>query len=324
MLMAIFPRVLSCAVLAVAASLVTVGAWAQSDYPTRPIRIVAGPGPDIIARLFAPKFTEALGQPIVVEQRPGAGGIIATQAVATAPPDGYMVLMPTASWPVGTALGTMPFDLRKDLAPIGLAATAPFVLVVHPSVKANNLRELIALAKANPGKLNYASSGQGTTPHLAGELFKAMAGVDIVHVPFREANSAITAVMSGAVQMMFSIASVAKAQVAGGKVRAIAVTTLQPTRVVPGIPTLNQSGLPGYEARAWNGFAVPLATPEPIIAKLNAAVVRALDDPALQERLLQTGYDPAPKLSPKEFLAFIDDDTKKWVDLVKSRGIQAQ
>lgn len=314
--------ILSRAVLVLAACLAPFAAFAQADdYPNRPIRIIAGPGPDIIARLFGPKFTEALGQPIVVEQKPGAGGVIATQAVVSSPPDGYMVLMPTASWPGGLALGTMPFDLRKDLAPVGLAATAPFVLVVHPSVKANNLRELIALVKANPGKLNYASSGQGTPPHLAGELFKSMAGLDIVHVPYREANSALQAVVSGSVQMMFSIASVAKAQVAGGKLRSIAVTTPKPTEVVPGTPTLNESGLPGYEVRAWNGFAVPRGTPPSIVKKLNDALVRGLDDKELRENLLKTGYDPAPKLSPEEFLAFIDADTKKWSDLVKKAGI---
>lgn len=310
---------------AVASLLALASPCAQAqDFPNRPIRIIAGPGPDIIARLFAPKFTEALGQPIVVEQRPGAGGIIATQAVVSSPPDGYTVLMPTASWPVGTALGTMPFDLSKDLAPFALAATAPFVLVVNPGLEAKNLRELIALAKANPGKLNYASSGQGTTPHLAGELFKAMAGVDIVHVPYRDANAAIMAVVSGSVQLMFSVASVAKTQVAAGKVRSLAVTTLAPTPVVPDTPTLNETGLPGYEARAWNGFALPLGTPAPILSKLNDAVRRGLDDPALRERLLQTGYDAAPPMTPEEFLRFIGDDTRKWVKLVKDASIAAK
>jgi tripartite-type tricarboxylate transporter receptor subunit TctC len=323
--MKVFSRVAPLVATFAAILLLTSHASTQTgDYPNRPIRIIAGPGPDIIARLFAPKFTEALGQPIVVEQRPGAGGIIATQAVMASPPDGYTVLMPTASWPVGTALGTMPFDLGKDLAPVGLAATAAFVLVVHPSIEAKNIGELIEFAKRNPGKLNYASSGQGTTPHLAGELFKAMAGLEIVHVPYRDANAAITAVISGSVQMMFSIASVAKAQVAGGKVRSLAVTTLKPTPVVPDTPTLNETGLPGYEARAWNGFAVPLGTPEPVIRKLNAAVQSGLDDPALRERLLQTGYDPAPKLSPEAFLTFIREDTDKWVNLVKKVGIQAK
>jgi tripartite-type tricarboxylate transporter receptor subunit TctC len=291
------------------------------DYPTRPISIIAGPGPDIIARLFGPKITEALGQPVVIEPRPGAGGIIATRAVASAPPDGYTVLMPTASWTVGTALGTMPFDLQKDFINVGLAATSPFVLVVHPSVEAKNLGELIALAKASPGKLNYASSGIGTTPHLAGELFKAMAGIDIVHVPYREANSAMTAVITGSVQMMFSIASVAKAQIAGGTVRALGVTSLEPSAVASGIPTINAAGIKGYEARAWNGFSVPPGTPDAVVRKLNGAIHHALDDAQLLERLRQSGYDPAPKLSPDEFLAFIREDTQKWVNLVRTVGI---
>ena len=180
---------------------VTLATTAQAqDYPSRYIRVIVGPGPDIVARLFGPKITETLGQQVVVEPRPGAGGTIAAQAVANSPPDGYNLLLASASYTINTALGQSPLDLAKDFAPVGLAVTVPFVLVVHPSVPAKTLAELIAYAKANPGKLNYASSGIGTPPHLAGEMFKAMAGVDIVHVPFREANSALNAVVSGATQ----------------------------------------------------------------------------------------------------------------------------
>src|SRR5882724_10058284 len=191
---------------------VAAGSALAQEYPGRVIRVVVGPGPDIVARLFGPRMSEALGQQIVIEPRPGAGGVIAAQTIATAQPDGYNLLLATASYTINTALGTSPYDLRKEFAPVGRMSTSPFILVVHPSVPARTLQELIALAKSKPGQLNYSSSGIGTPPHLAGELFKAMAGVDIVHVPFREANSALNAVVGGAVQMMFSISSTTQSQ----------------------------------------------------------------------------------------------------------------
>ncbi len=285
-------------------------------YPTRPIRVIVGPGPDIVARLFAPKMAEALGQQVIVEPRPGAGGVIAAQAVANAPADGYLLLQATASYTINTATGTLPLDLAKDLAPIELVSTTPFVLVVNPSVPAKTLAELIAYAKANPGKLNYASSGVGTPPHLAGELFKSMADVDIVHVPFREANSALNSVMSGSTQMMFSIASVAQAQIAARTVRGIAVTSAHASPLVPGLPSLAEAGLPGFAVIGWNGFVAPKGTPAPVVAKLNAALAAGLDDPALRQRLAAVGYETAAKNSPDEFASFIAADTGKWRDLV--------
>src|SRR5262245_36542751 len=195
------------------------------DYRNRYIRVIVGPGPDHVTRLFDAKITEVLGQQVVIEPRPGAGGVIAAQTVARAPPYGYTLLQATASYTINTALETSALDMRKDFAAIGRASTSPFILVVHPSVPAKSVQELIALAKSKPGSLNYASSGIGTPPHLAGELFKTMAGVDIVHVPFREANSALNAVVSGAVHMMFSISSTTQPQVASGTVRGLAVTT---------------------------------------------------------------------------------------------------
>ena len=183
---------------------VAVGSPLALEYPNRVIRVVVGPGPDIVARLFGAKMSEALGQQVVIEPRPGAGGVIAAQTIATAQPDGYNLLLATASYTINTALKTSPYDMRKDFAPIGRMSTSPFILVVHPSVPAKTVQELIALAKSKPGQLNYASSGIGTPPHLAGELFKALAGVDMVHVPFREANSALNAVVGGNVDMMLS------------------------------------------------------------------------------------------------------------------------
>jgi tripartite-type tricarboxylate transporter receptor subunit TctC len=293
------------------------------DYPNRPIRVVVGPGPDIVARVFGAKMGELLGQPIVVEPRPGAGGVIAAQTVAAAAPDGYTLLQVTASYTINTALQSSPLDLRKDFAPVGHVSTIPFVLVLHPSVPAKSLAELIAYAKANPGKLNYASSGIGTPPHLAGELFKSMAAVDIVHVPFREANSGLSAVVGGNVQMMFSIASTAQSQIAGGTVRGIGVTSLEPSPLVPGLPALAQSGLAGFEVIGWNGFVAPKDTPQPVVARLSAAIGKALADPDVRAKMNTAGYELAAVNSPDDFATFIAADTEKWIGLATKTGIKA-
>ena len=305
---------------------VTLGASCVSyaqDYPTRFIRVIVGPGPDIVARLFGAKITDLVGQQVVVEPRPGAGGTIAAQTVASAAPDGYNLLLASASYTINTAMAQSPLDLGRDFAPIGLVATVPFVLVVHPSLAARNLAELIALAKANPGTLNYASSGIGTPPHLAGELFKSMAGIDVVHVPFREANSALNAVVSGSVQMMFSIASTAASQIGGGTVRGIGVTSLRPSPLLPGLPSLAESGLPGFTVIGWNGFVAPRGTPAAIVGKLSSTLQRGLDDPELRQRLATSGYEPAARNSPDDFAAFIRSDTAKWVALVEKTNMKS-
>jgi len=309
---------------ALALSTVVIASSVQAqDYPSRYIRVIVGPGPDIVARLFGPKITETLGQQVVVEPRPGAGGTIAAQAVANSPPDGYNLLLASASYTINTALGQSPLDLAKDFAPVGLAVTVPFVLVVHPSVPAKTLAELIAYAKANPGKLNYASSGIGTPPHLAGEMLKAMAGVDIVHVPFREANSALNAVVSGATQMMFSIASTAQSQIAGGTVRGIAVTSRQATPLAPGLPPMAGAGLAGFEVIGWNGFVAPKDTPQPVVARLSAAIGKALADPDVRAKMNTAGYELAAVNSPDDFAKFIAADTEKWIGLATKTGIKA-
>jgi tripartite-type tricarboxylate transporter receptor subunit TctC len=300
---------------------ITAGSlWAQ-DYPSRVIRVVVGPGPDIVARLFAPPMSDVLGQQVVIEPKPGAGGVIAAQTIATAQPDGYNLLQATASYTINTALGTSPYDLRKEFAPVGRMSTSPFILVVHPSVPVKTLQELIALAKSKPGQLNYSSSGIGTPPHLAAELFKAMAGVDIVHVPYREANSGLNAVISGNVQMMFSIASTTQSQITAGTVRGLGVTTLEPTRLVPNVPSIAQSGLPGFEVLGWNGLVAPAGTPAPVIAKLNAAVRRGLADPDTRRRMELAGYEVAGPNTPEDFTKFIQADTAKWLDVVEKAHI---
>jgi tripartite-type tricarboxylate transporter receptor subunit TctC len=303
---------------------VTAGSpWAQ-DYPSRVIRVVVGPGPDIVARLFAPPMSEVLGQQVVIEPKPGAGGVIAAQTIATAQPDGYNLLQATASYTINSALGTSPYDLRKEFAPIGRMSTSPFILVVHPSVPAKTVQELIALAKSKPGQLNYSSSGIGTPPHLAAELFKAMAGVDIVHVPYREANSGLNAVISGNVQMMFSIASTTQSQIAAGTVRGLGVTTLEPTRLVPNVPSIAQSGLPGFEVLGWNGLVAPGGTPAPVIAKLNAAIRRGLDDQDTRKKMELAGYEVANPNTPEDFAKFIQTDTAKWLDVVEKAKISVK
>ena len=219
-------------------------------------------------------------------------------------------------------MGQSPLDLGRDFAPIALVATVPFVLVVHPALAAKSLAELIALAKANPGKLNYASSGIGTPPHLAGELFKSMAGIDVVHVPFREANAALNAVVGGSVEMMFSIASTSVAQMSGSTVRGIGVTSLTASPLVPGLPSIAQSGLAGFSVIGWNGFVAPKGTSPAIIGKLNVALQRGLDDPELRQRLASAGYEPAARNSPDEFATFIQSDTTKWIALVEKTNMK--
>jgi tripartite-type tricarboxylate transporter receptor subunit TctC len=309
---------------AVVALLLCDGPGRAQEYPSRLIRVVVGPGPDLVARLFGPKMSQTLGVQVVVEPRPGAGGVIAAQTVATAQPDGYTLLLATASYTINTALGTSPYDLRKQFASIALASVSPFILIVHPSVPAKTVPELIALAKSKPGTLNYASSGIGTPPHLAGELFKSMADIDLVHIPFKEANSALNAVVSGAVQVMFSISSTTTSQIDAGTVRALGVTTLKPTPLVRNVPAIAQSGLPGFEVTGWNGFVAPAGTPAAIVAKLNSAIMRGLDDAELRQKLKATGYEPVPQNTAEDFGHFISADTERWIGIVEKANIRSR
>ena len=311
------------AITVLGAAIAYLGVAQAQDFPNHPIRVIVGPGPDIVPRLLGPKMSDVLGQPVVIEPRTGAGGVIAAQAVAAAPTDGHTLLQATASYTINTALQTSPLDLGRDFAPILLATTSPFVLLVHPSVPGKTLGELIAYAKANPGKLNYASSGVGTPPHLAGELFKSAAGLDIVHVPFREANSALNSVMAGATQMTFAIASIAQAQISAGTVRGLAVTSRQASALVPGLPAVAEAGLPGFEVIGWNGYVAPQGTPAAVIEKLNAALTAGLGDADLRKRLVSAGYEPADKNTPQDFAAFIAADTAKWRDLVAKTNMKA-
>jgi len=309
-----------------AAAAIALGAFAAGaqDYPTRYIRIVVGPGLDSPARIFGAKIAEALGQQVVVEPRPGAGGTIAAQTVANAAPDGYTLMLATAAYTINTALKRSPVDLRTDLAPIGLVTTVKYALVVHPSVPVHTLQELIAYAKANPGKLNYSSSGIGTPPHLAGEMLKSMTGINIVHVPYRNANDAMNAVVSGAVQLLFSLAQTAQPQIAAGLVRGLGESAKEASPFVPGVKPIAELGLPDFDVLGWNGIVAPRDTPAPIIAKLSAAIQKAADDPDVHKQVFDSGYETAKRNTPEEFGKFIAADTQKWIDLIEKMHIKAQ
>src|SRR6187455_1804593 len=271
----------------IAASLIwfaSANAWAQ-DFPTKPIRVIVGPGPDIVARIMGQKFTEAWGQQIVIDPRPAAGGAVAAEAVAKATPDGYTLLLSSASYPINAALQIGTTDVIKDFSAVALAASAPFILMVHPPLPVKSMAELIALAKKRPGQINYASSGNGTPPHLAAEMFKVAAGITIVHVPYKGAGQAMIDLVGGQVQMAFAIVSAALPQVQAGKVRALGITSLQTSPLAPDLPTLSQSGLPGFDVKGWNGFVAPAGTPRAVVSKVNAETMRALKQPEVVQRL---------------------------------------
>ncbi len=295
-------------------------AYAQ-EFPAKAIRIIVGPGPDIVARIFGQKFTESWGHQTIVEQRPGGGGVIAMDMVAKAPADGYTLLLSSASYTINAVLQPGPIDLVRDFASIALCATSPFILSVHPSVPAKSVQELIALAKAKPGQLVYSSSGNGTPPHLAGEMFKTMARVDILHVPYKFATPALIDVVSGQVQMMWPIMSISLPQVQAGKLRGLGVSTRERTRLAPQLPTIAESGLPGYEIIGWNGLIAPAKTPVVVVSKINAEVNRHLKSSDIVQRLGQSSYDPAgDKNSPEQFTEFVRAEIAKFAKLVKETG----
>lgn len=310
---------------AVAASVLAaaVGAAGVEDargFPSKPMRIIVGPGPDIVGRLVGQKLTEAWGQQVIVETRPGGGGNIAGEMVAKATADGYTLLLASAAYTINAALQPGSFDLVKDFSPVVFCATAPFVLAVHPTVAARTVQELVALAKAKPGVLIYASSGNGTPPHLAGELFKSMAGVNILHVPYKNAAPALIDVVAGQVQMMFAITSVGLPQVQNGKLRGLGVSSAQRTPLAPSLPTLAESGLPGYEVIGWNGLIAPAGTPAAIVHKINAEASRALKQPDVVQRFSGAFYDTAAANTPEQYATYIRQEIAKWSKLVKETG----
>ena len=313
------------AALILAAALVFAAPAKAADYPTRPIVLVVaftpgGPS-DVLARIVGKEMGEALGQPVIIENRPGAGGNIAADAVAHAAPDGYTLLMGNNSiLATNEALyKKITYNPQKDFAPIALIGTQANILVVNNDVPAKSLAELIALAKAQPGKLNFASSGYGAAAHLSGELFKTQAKVDIVHVPYKGAAPALQDVIAGHNQLMFATAASVVSQIQGGKVRALAVTTIKRTAVLPDLVTMDEAGLKGFEASTWHGLVVPAGTPPDVLKKLHDAAIKALQNPGVQASLGRLGVDIVGG-TPEEFGAYIKAEIPKWTAIVKASG----
>src|SRR4051812_48707441 len=304
-------------VAVIAAMGFTSGLAQAQGYPTHSIRLIVpfppGGATDILARAVAQRWTETLGQAVVVDNRPGAGGNIGSDLVAKAAPDGYTLLMGTVgTHAVNPSLySQMPYDHIKDFAPVILVAAVPNVMEVNPSVPAKTVAEFIAYAKANPGKINFASSGSGTSIHLAGELFKVMTGVQMTHVPYKGSAPALSDLMGGQVQVMFDNLPPSLPQIKAGKLRALAVTSAQRAPALPDVPTVAEAGLPGYEASSWFGVLAPAGTPPAVIARLNGEVAKWLATPDAKERMLATGAN-AIGGSPEDFAAHIRSETAKW------------
>ena len=298
------------------------GSYADAeDYPARPVRIIVPFGPggpaDVVARQIGGILQESLGQPFVVENRTGAGGVIGTLEVAKAPADGYTLLMMSNTQTANESLVPQrKYELMRDLTPIASLNTSDLVIVVHPVVQAKTLQEFIALAKVQPGKLNYASSGQGTPYHMAGELFKAMAGIGVVHVPYRNSGEARGGVIGGQVQMMIDAVPAMAPNVAENQVRALATTGKTRSTVLPNVPTVTEAGVSGYEATIWLGLMAPAGTPKPIVDKLNAAVNAAIRRPEVEKLWAAQGAAPMT-MTPEAFDAFLRADIVKWADVVK-------
>jgi tripartite-type tricarboxylate transporter receptor subunit TctC len=304
-------------------ALAVLPAWAQT-YPARTVHVivpygVGGPA-DLYGRFLAAKLQEALGQPFVVEDRPGGGSIVGTEAVAKSAPDGYTLLVMSNTHTVNeTLIPKKPFELMRDFAPITGINSSDLLLVIHPSVPAKNLKEFIALAKSKPGTLNYASSGPGTPYHMAGELFKAMAGVDIVHVPHKGSDQARTAILGGQVQMMFDAITTMAAHARAGKVRALGTTGKMRSTVMPDVPTLAEAGVPGYEATIWLGLMAPTGTPRPVLEKLNAEVNNIINSSQVKDTWAKQGAVPMG-MSIDQFDKFLREDIVKWAKVVKLSG----
>lgn len=303
-------------------------AQAQNAWPTKPIRLIvgfaAGGSTDVTARIVAQALSERLGQPVVVENRGGAGGNIGADAVAKADPDGYTLLMATSSTFAANPnlYKTLPFNVQKDFAPITVTAFIPNLLVVSPSVPANNVADFIAYLKANPDKLNYASAGNGTSQHLSGELFKSLAGVRMTHVAYRGGAPALTDLLSGQVQVTFAPLVEVIQQVRAEKLKALGITTAKRSPLLPEVPTILES-LPGYEVALWNGLLAPANTPPDIVDRINRATIEALRSPEVKAKLAEQGSEPVGN-TPAEFKAFIDSELVKWRKLVEISGATVQ
>jgi len=312
-----------CALLVLSA--VLAPAVSAQPFPSKPVKLVIpfppGGSLDNVGRLLAQKISESWGQQVVVENKPGAGGNIGADAVAKSPPDGYTVVMGALSThAVNPSLySTMPYDAVKDFAPLSLVAITPNVLIVKTGTPITSVRELVAYAKANPGKTNFGSGSNGSAGHLAGELFKIETGTDVMHIPYKGGAPALAALLAGDTQFMFDNLANAMAQVKGGTVRAIAVTTAQRSKLVPELPTMAEGGLAGFDISTWFGLMAPAGTPPDVVARWNAEIVKALNAPDVREKMLAQGAEPAP-MTTQEFAAFIARERDKYAKIVKASG----
>jgi tripartite-type tricarboxylate transporter receptor subunit TctC len=314
--------------LSILAGLALVPAAEAQTYPDKPVKVVngfgAGGGTDLLLRTILPKLGEVLGQQLIIDYRPAAGGNLAMDIVAKAPPDGYTLLMGSPG------LATNPFlyrdlgwDAKKDFAPISLLGTVQNVLVVNPALPVKSVAELVALAKKQPGALNFASPGAGTSLHLAAELFKEAEGIDIVHVPYKGGGQAMNDVLAGKPEMMFQVVGAALPYIQSGKLRALAVTGTERSSVLPDVPTMVEAGVPNYSAYTWNGLLAPAGTPRAIIDKLHAAIVKAMNDPSVVEGYARIGQDQAVS-TPEQFSKLIADETAKWAGVIEKANIKPQ
>ena len=315
-------RVLLCAVLA----LLAAQAPAQS-YPVRPVRVLVGfppgAGVDITTRLFMPELGKAFGQQFVVDNRPGAAGNVAAEIAAKTPPDGYSLLSASAPIVMSQALYSKPnFNLERDFDPIGMMASAPFILVVHPSLPARSLKAFIALAKSKPGQLSFASTGSGSTPHLSMEMLKSQAGVDLVHIPYKGTPQAVIDLLSGQVQAMFANTLSVLPQVKAGRLRALAISSAKRSAAAPELPTVAESGLPGYESGTWFALLAPAGAPRDIVNRLNTELGKIVASTDMKAKLLDQGADPVT-MTPEQIRAFLKSELVKWTRVVKTVGIKA-
>jgi tripartite-type tricarboxylate transporter receptor subunit TctC len=322
------PRSLKIGLVLAALAAGSVLPAAAQDYPTRNVRIVvpfgAGGPADVYARFVGQHLSDALKRPFVIENRPGAGAIIGTDEVVKAAPDGHTLLMMSNTHTVNeTLVPNRPYQLMRDLVPVAPVNYSDLLMVVNPSVPAKDLKEFIALAKSKTGDLNYASSGQGTPYHMAGELFKAMSGTDIVHVPHRASGEARTSVIGGHTQMMIDAISTMAPTVQAGQVRALGVTGQKRSSIMPDVPTIAEAGVPGYEATIWLGIMAPKGTPQPIVDKLNAEINKVLNRADVKEAWAKQGVEPLV-MSPAEFDKYMRADIEKWAKVIKDANIKAQ
>lgn len=301
---------------------------AAADFPARPVRFVVASSPggalDVLARLVAPKLTEKWGQPVVVDNRAGAGGVIGTEIVAHSNPDGYNVLVIAQGYTANPFLyKKLPYRTPEDFAPITILTYGPNVLVVHPSVKAGSVKELIALVRQQPGKLNYATSGVGAASHLSIEMFKRMAGVEMVHIPYKGAGAATAAIVAGQVQLLFTSTGAAMPHIRSGRLKALGVTTAKRTPALPDVPTIAETGLAGFQVDGWYALMAPARTPKPIIDKIYREIAAVLKQPDIVARIEAVGLEPAG-ISPQQFSDYIRGELKKWGTLIREAGIKPE